>query len=75
MYGQMAGSGYGTAPSLGAIASTQAPTSQGLIDSVSGQYMAPAAGGYTDPRDGTFYDQSGLSGVANTRTGQFITTH
>ena len=51
------------------------PTSQGLIDTGSGQYMAPAAGGYTDPRDGTFYAQSGPNGVVNTRTGEFVPTH
>lgn len=49
--------------------------SRGLIDSNSGQYMAPAAGGYIDPRNGTFYAQSGPNGVVNTRTGEFIPTH
>jgi hypothetical protein len=51
------------------------PNSRGLIDTGSGQYMAPAAGGYTDPRNGTFYAQSGPNGVVDTRTGEFIPTH
>lgn len=53
----------------------QSPSSQGLIDSASGQYMPPAAGGYTDPRNGIFYAQSGPNGVVNTQTGEFIPTH
>ena len=74
MYGQMPGSGYGTAPSLGAIASIQAPASQGLIDTSSGQFMPSVAGGYTDPRTGAFYAQAGPNGIVDTSTGQFIPT-
>lgn len=57
------------------IAAVPSPSRHGLIDVRSGQYMPPAAGGYTDPRNGTFYAQSGPNGVVNTRTGEFIPTH
>lgn len=51
------------------------PSSRRLMDVSSGQYMSPAAGGYTDPRNGTFYAQSGPNGVVNTTTGEFIPSH
>lgn len=46
----------------------------GLIEHGSGQYMPPAAGGYVDPRNGTFYSHAGPNGVVNTRTGEFRPT-
>lgn len=54
--------------------STSKPNT-GAINSVTGEFYAPAGPGYVGTRDGTYYAPAGPNGVINTRTGQFVPMH
>ena len=49
----------------------RAINNNGAINTVTGEFLAPAGNGYVGTRDGTFYTPAGPNGVIDTRTGQF----